>query len=142
MTNPDPSETNLAPADVTHYETRAERRAERRAAREGAPAWILGAILIIGGLVLMGQNFGINTLDNWWALFILIPAVSSFANAWRTYQATGNWAGATGSLVAGGFLTLLALYLLVGLSLDWSLIGPAFLIVGGLLLLVAALRRQ
>lgn len=121
--------------------TRHSRRAERRAQREGAPGWILGAILIVVGLVLMAQNFGMDTLDNWWALFILLPAAGAFGNAWRVYKQTGRLADAGGSLVGGAFLTLLALYFLVGFSLNWALFGPLFLIAGGGLLLLSTLRR-
>ena len=48
--------------------------------------WIWAVVLIVLGLVFLVQNLTGFTLDNWWALFILIPAVAAFANAWRANQ--------------------------------------------------------
>ena len=52
---------------------------------------ILGGILILIGVIFLAQNVTDLNLTrwNWWALFILIPAVGSLANAWRIYQAEG-----------------------------------------------------
>lgn len=118
--------------------------AERRHHREGAPGWILGAILIVVGLVLMAQNFGFDGLQNWWALFILIPAFGALGNAWRSYQATGSFANTGGSLIGGLFLLFLSAYFLFDFrfDIDWRIVGPAFLILGGGVLLLQALRKR
>ncbi len=112
-------------------------RAERHAARGGG--WMAGAVLIILGVFFLLENTDTIGLHNWWALFILIPAVASFESAWAAYTRHGAWtAAAMGPLVSGSILTLVALSFL----LDWStgLLFPLALIVGGAALLFGAFR--
>jgi len=47
----------------------------------GSGGLIIGGALIVFGLIIMLQNMGLMYLQNWWALFILIPAFGSFAAA-------------------------------------------------------------
>ncbi len=96
-----------------------------------SPAWITGAILIGLGIVFLLQNLGGFRLNNWWALFILIPIAASFATVWRHYQSSGGrlTAAARGPLMGG--LTLLAVMLIFLLDLDWGKIWPVFLILAG-----------
>ena len=53
---------------------------------------VLGGILILIGVIFLARNVTGWDLGNWnwWALFILIPALGSLANAWRIYQAQGR----------------------------------------------------
>ena len=71
---------------------------------------ILGGILILIGVVFLAQNLTDFDLGNWnwWALFILIPAVGSLANALRITISTAS--GRSGRVVRGigkGSLTCL-----------------------------------
>lgn len=96
--------------------------------------WIGGAILILLGVVFMLENMGIPFLENWWALFILIPAYRAFVVAWENYQNNGRLTrGGAGALVGGALLTILALAFLF--NLDFDLFWPLLLIAGGLALL-------
>jgi len=111
------------------YSDRAQRRAERRAARGGG-AWIGGVILIGLGVIFLLQNAGMLALQNWWALFILIPAVGSFGAAYTEYRTSGRFnTRARGSLVAGLVFTAVAAVFLF--NLNFSLLLPAILIVAG-----------
>lgn len=93
--------------------------------------WIAGVVLIAIGVVFLFANLTDFRLDNWWALFILIPAVANFGKAWQAYQETGHLdRHARGSITGGLILTLIASAFLF--SLDWGLIWPLFLIIGGL----------
>ena len=114
----------------TDYSTdRAQRRAERRAAREGG-AWIGGVILIGLGVIFLLQNTGALYLQNWWALFILLPALGSFGASFTEYRVSGRFnAKARGSLVAGLVFTAIASVFLF--NLNFSLLLPAILIVAG-----------
>jgi len=143
------SQPSGAPASTplpAYGDWREQRRAERWVRREarwqrcaGRPyGWIGGAILILLGVVFLLQNLNIPFLANWWALFILIPAFGAFAAAWESYRNSGRLTrGGVGSLVVGGLLAILALALL--LNLNVGLFWPILLIVGGLVLLMAAL---
>jgi hypothetical protein len=126
-----------------HGLSRAERRAARRAdrrSRRGAGGWILGAILIVVGVGLLLQAFGRIDFTNWWALFIFIPAVGSFAAAGRRYQDAGGrlTSGALGSLIGGVVLSVVALAFLFSgsLELNWNVIWPLLLILGGVAILL------
>lgn len=93
--------------------------------------WLAGIVLIAIGVIFLISNVSDFHLNNWWALFILIPAVSSFSKAYSSYQRHGRITrNARGSLTGGLILTLVASAFLF--ELDWGLIWPAFLIIGGL----------
>jgi len=119
-------------AENTDRQSWRQQRREERRTRRGGNSWIGGAVLILIGLVLLLQNFGKMALQNWWALFILIPALGAFANAWRTYQqADGHLTGAARSSLLGGFiLTMVAAVFLF--NLNWALLGPVLLILAGI----------
>jgi hypothetical protein len=139
--NPTPNPNPSTPPPV-YRDWREQRRAERMARHEARwqrPAWrhsglLGGAILILLGVVFLLRNLGIPFLDNWWALFILIPAFWFYVGAWDNYQDSGRFTRrAATSLTMGILFTLLALVFLFGLALGpfW----PLLLIVAGLVLL-------
>lgn len=111
---------------------REQRRAWRRST---GTAWIGGVVLILLGVVFLLQNFGGIRFDNWWALFILLPAVGSFATAWNIYRRTGQLNRPARGALIGGFVLLLitATFLF---NLNWGLVFPVLLIVLGVALLL------
>jgi hypothetical protein len=124
-----------ASARAARRAERARWRAERR--KFGGP-WVGGAILILVGLILLAQNFGISTLNNWWALFILIPAVGSLATAWGIYQANDSHLtpAARSALISGIVLTAITAAFLF--NLNWGLLWPLLLILAGIAALINA----
>jgi hypothetical protein len=105
--------------------------------RQRGPHWGAGIALIVLGLVFLLSNVTGFHLDNWWALFILIPAAGSFSEAWRNYQRHGRFTRSSrNSLLWGIIISLVAFTFL--LDLDWGLIWPVFLIIGGLGALMGA----
>jgi hypothetical protein len=121
------------PEVYDRHAARRQRLAERRAGRSGS--WVVGAILILIGIFTMLDNLTGFTLENWWALFILLPALGAFGNAWRAYQKDERLsASARASLISGFILTMLAAIFL--LNLNWTILGPVLLILAGLGLLV------
>jgi hypothetical protein len=93
--------------------------------------WVGGVVLVTIGAIFLLSNLNIFHLNNWWALFILIPAAANFGNAWRSYQRPGRLTdGSRGSITGGLILSLIAATFLFGWS--WNLIWPLFLIIGGL----------
>jgi len=130
------------PDDRNRYNDHWEERARRRNGRWGeGGAWFGGVVLIlIGGFFLL-RNFGVDMPDNWWAVFILIPAFGAFSAAWSMYQRTGEFtSGAIGAAAGGVFLVLLALAFFIGL--DIGKYWPVILIVLGAAAILGNLRRR
>jgi hypothetical protein len=124
----DPGEQPDEPGYRDWREEREERRAQRRS---GGGAWWGGLVLIVLGVIFLLQNMGAAIFSNWWALFILIPAVAAFGAAWRSYQAAGNrlTAPARGSLIGGLVLTAISLGFLF--NLNGRLFWPMLIILAG-----------
>jgi hypothetical protein len=100
-------------------------------------------LILLGGMFLM-HNTGIYNLPlkNWWALFILIPAVGAIESALRMYhQAENHWnAAARGSIGVGIILTLVTITFLFDLS--WTYFGPVLIILAGIGILLNATSGQ
>lgn len=97
-----------------------------------ASALTAGGVLILIGAFFLARNLTNWSLGdwNWWALFILIPAVGALANVWSIYQSKGHLpAAARGPLVFGVAMLLVAGIFL--LELSWGTLWPLFLIVVG-----------
>jgi hypothetical protein len=131
------SENNDSQPEVyDRHAARRQRIAERRAGRSGS--WVIGAILMLIGIFIMLDNLTGFTLDNWWALFILIPAFGAFGNAGRAYQKDGRIsAPARAALISGFILTMVTAFFLF--ELNWTILGPVLLILAGVGLLVNVL---
>jgi hypothetical protein len=103
--------------------------------------WFGGAVLILVGVIFLIGEFTSFHLQNWWALFILIPAVGSFATAWTAYQKQQRLTSVVrGPLIGGIILTCVALIFL--LQLDLGRYWPVFLIVAGVAVLLGALIKD
>jgi hypothetical protein len=90
-----------------------------------------------GGLFLLRNTGTFDIpLKNWWALFILIPAIGSLDTARRLYRSAGNQltAAAGGSLLVGVILTFLTAVFLFGLNMSYF--GPILIILVGVGILV------
>lgn len=119
----------------THRAERRQRIEERRAMRAGGE-WIGGALLLLIGLLLLGRNLNFTAFDNWWALFIMLPAIGSFSTAWGMYQAAGGrfTMRARSAMLVGLVLTAVTVMFLF--NLNWTILGPALLILAGVGLLI------
>ncbi len=117
--------------------SRREVRRQARTANSGL-SWVAGLLLVALGFVFLLQNMGRFDfpLDNWWALFILIPTLGAFERAWQIYRREdGRLTGeARGSLVVGFILTVVTAVLFFDLS--WRLFGPLLIILAGIAVLV------
>ena len=104
---------------------REARRQQRHAwGYSGAFGWVGGAVLIFIGLVFLVQNLTGYYFENWWALFIMIPALSALAAALHNFQTQRrlNVYGRS-SLIIGLGLTLLMILFLFNLSFSRSNFG-------------------
>lgn len=109
-------------------QTMAGETAERPA--RSAQSWIPGLALLILGVIFLVGNLTGYELQNWWALFILIPALVNFGNAWQSYKRHGRFGrGARSSFIGGLILTIVAATFLF--DWEWDAIWPLFLILAG-----------
>jgi len=122
------NESNPLPNPETQEVNTPERR-HRHTER-----WVPGLILIVMGAVFLVNNIAGFELRNWWAIFILIPAVGSFTRAYDQYKQAGTLDRHARQAIFGGvMLTAVAAVFLFNLS--WTLFGPVILILLGLTLL-------
>ncbi len=93
--------------------------------------WILGLVLIAVGAMFLLQNAGVPVLvGNWWALFILIPAVAAVAAAWRVYQQAGRVTPEAVGLITGGLVPL-TVALIFLFDFNFGVAWPVLLLVIG-----------
>lgn len=106
--------------------------------RQGPRSVLPGLLLIALGIFFLANQFTDFQLDNWWALFILIPAVNNFSSALGSFRQSGRF----GRRERSGFFWALFFTLLSAafiFNLDFALIWPAFLILAGFGVLLGAL---
>jgi hypothetical protein len=93
-------------------------------------------LIALGALFLL-QQFGIfaSLFTNWWALFILFPALGLLNGAYTSYRHTGTWSSqARGQIIGGAAVLLTAMIFLFGL--DWGKAWPLYIVVAGVAMLV------
>jgi len=110
-------------------------RVEINSRRRSNGSWVAALILIFLGVVFLLKELDIPLLENWWALFFMIPAIASFGSAWNQFhhhhQVTSS---VLGSLIAGLIMVFLTVIFLF--SLHWSYMWPIFLIITGLMIFI------
>ncbi|MCL4262774.1 MAG: hypothetical protein KJ069_06145 [Anaerolineae bacterium] len=105
---------------------------EKEGAAEGNGSnWIVALVMIVVGIGLLASNFTEFSFNNWWALFMLIPATGMLRAVWVDYQAHGHLTGrSTGPLIGGlAILVMMGVFLF---NLSWSGLWPLGLIFGGI----------
>ena len=118
---------------------------ERNYRRRGNSSWVIALIFIFMGVVFLLEELNIpifENLQNWWALFLLIPAIASFGSAWNSFQKHNNQfsSGVMGSLIAGFVLSLIAVIFLF--NLEWSFMWPIIFIVIGVLMFISSFLKK
>jgi hypothetical protein len=113
----------------------------RRHHHSETPPWVLGGVLIAIGVFLLLSNVTGRETGNWWALFILIPAIASLANAWRLYQISGQVTEAVIGPMVGGVI-LLFVFAMLFFGFNWGLFWPVLLILAGIGALVGVFARR
>lgn len=104
---------------------------ERRHQETESSSWMVGVVLILLGIAFFAQNAGYTVLaGNWWAVFIYLAAFASLANAWRSYNAKGEF-GTTASASLTWGLVLLVVASIFMFNLMWDIWWPAILVAVG-----------
>ena len=102
-------------------------------------AW--GGLALIGiGVIFLLQTMGLLPSHfNWWALFILMPGVAMFYQAWQMSEHGAHIdRRVRGTLIGGTAVTMVALIFLF--NLPWGVMWPVFLIMAGILVFATASR--
>ena len=114
--------------------------AEKEGAAEGKGShWLVALVMIVVGIGLLASNFTEFSFNNWWALFMLIPATAMLRNVWVDHQAHGRLTSrSTGSLISG--LATLVLMVVFLFNLSWSGLWPLGFIFGCIAVLLGNRR--
>lgn len=107
--------------------------------------WLGGSVILLGVTFLMNQLGFINlhTLfgeTRWWWVFILLPGLGALVNAVAIYRTTGASHTADNFLALGVVLGVEAISNYIGLS--WRIHLPVALMLAGVTILLAGLRRK
>jgi hypothetical protein len=108
--------------------------------------WIGLAFIAGGAIVLLNQSGLISFELNWWAFFILIPAIGSFSSPYHRYRATNNLFDMSVMMPAliGLFMIGLMFNLLSGngWNFNWNLLWPIMFIIIGLGMIFGRSRTE
>jgi hypothetical protein len=107
-----------------------EESRRRHGSRSSTSTLAFGAVMIVVGIIFLLQQAGTFHLDNWWALFILIPTVASWGTAWRLYRSSGRITRSVRSAFFSGLFPLFVALIFL-FEMDWGKVWPVFLILGG-----------
>ncbi len=98
-----------------------------------------GGVILIGlGVIFLLQQFNYE-LNNWWALFILIPVFASLTSAWSEFRNKGNRLTHAVLSNIGSALVLLTLVTIFMIPLSWDRWWPLMVIVPGFSMFLGAL---
>lgn len=107
--------------------------------RQRRPRGITGGLILIAlGVVFLLQQWGRFDIQNWWAIFILIPALGSFASTYAIYRHSGTINRAVISNFFGA-LMILTVALMFFFNVSWAVFWPLFIILPGLSLFLTGL---
>lgn len=109
--------------------------------RGDAAPWVFGGVLIVLGVFMLLRNVTGWNFGNWWALFILIPAIGSLAKAWQLYGVYGVINEHVRGPLIGG-VVLLFVFAMFFFGFNWALFWPIILIVIGIGALTGAFARN
>jgi hypothetical protein len=106
------------------------------------PGWVVGGALIVLGVIFIIRHVSGFALNNWWALFILIPAIGSLVTAFQMYVKNERrfTAASRGPLIGGLLLVALAAVFLFGIPWAWA--WPLFVILAGVGILLSSFERK
>lgn len=101
-----------------------------------ASTYVVGGAVILMGVIFLITNMGGRTPQNWWAVFMYVPAILILAQAYSVRQKTGSLNG--GSLI--GALSIIVVATIFLLNLSFGTVWPVFIILGGISMLLSSNR--
>lgn len=98
--------------------------------------------LVILGVIFLIKNFGGLDLNNWWALFFLVPIAYLLISAWNSFRAKeGRLTHETTTPIIGS-LVLITVAVVFLLDLDWGAIWPVYMIIGAAAILLNSVAKE
>ncbi len=109
-----------------------ELKNEEKDGKRGNNNAVMALVFIAVGVVLVISNVSGFEFENWWVLFMLIPAALFVKNIYDDYQANGRLTGrSTGAIIATlAILATAATFLFEAIT--WGTIWPIGLIFAGI----------
>ena len=95
------------------------------------------ALMVVGSVLLIRNLLGVEWGQNWWAIFILIPAAGSFSGAIAAARHSGRLSAAARSSLGSG-LVVLTVALIFLFNLDWGTWWPLMLISPGISMILGS----
>ena len=95
---------------------------------------IFAVVLILVGIAVILNNFTDYSLENWWALFMLLPVGYIFITIWRDYKENGRLSRKSSSSIIPG-LVMVAMVAIFLFNLSWAIFWPVTIIAVGLSIL-------
>jgi hypothetical protein len=89
-----------------------------------------GLIMIAVGLIFLFNQFSNFHINNWWALFILLPVATSWSKIFQIVKEAGTF---TREAIELGLNSLFPIFIatIFLFDLDWGKVWPVFIIIGG-----------
>ena len=120
---------------------REEETEESKEERKRENSWMMGISIVLVGATFLLEQAGILHLTNWWAIFLVVPAVSSFINVFRRFRQEGRVTHkVTAPIISGLASLVLAFFFLF--DLDIGKLWPVFVILAGISILLSYLFRN
>ncbi len=107
---------------------------EARQIGEESGKFIFAGVLILVGIARLAGILTGYTIDNWWALFMLIPIGTMVLELWTEYRQNGRVTENNGLIIPIMILSVIIAIFLFDLS--WSIIWPVSFIAIGLSILL------
>ena len=93
-------------------------------------SWVGGAVLIAVGIIFLFSNFTNFSIDNWWALFILVPVVAAWSEAFKSMRHNGRLTQDSVNQLTGSLFPLFVACIFL-FNWNWGQVWPGFIILAG-----------
>jgi len=100
-----------------------------------------GLIMIAVGVVFLVMQFTNIRLNNWWALFILIPVFAAWGRAFSIFRESGEITEEAIQAITGSLFPLFVALIFL-FNMDWGRVWPVFIILAGLNALARGWGKQ
>ena len=98
-------------------------------------------LVFVGGAIFLSKVLGIQ-LENWWALFILVPALTMFGIGWAIPRPDNGRFHLISRLFFATGLVVLVVAGMFLMNLDWSVWWPLMIVTPGVSLIIASGRSE